>query len=47
MCGRETRWWDEQIKDKINTKQKMYKKVDIRRKCLMSMKNCVKRLNSD
>ena len=27
VCGRATRWWDEQIKDKINARRKVYKKV--------------------
>ena len=27
VCGRSARWWDEQIKDKVNTRQKVYKKV--------------------
>ena len=27
VCGRAARWWDEQIKDKINVRQKVYKKV--------------------
>ena len=27
MCGRAARWWDEQIKDKINTRRQVYKKV--------------------
>ena len=24
MCGRAARWWDEQIKDKINTRRHKY-----------------------
>ena len=24
MCGRAARWWDEQIKDKINTRHEVY-----------------------
>ena len=27
MCGRAARWWDEQIKDKINARWQVYKKV--------------------
>ena len=27
VCGRAARWWDEQIKDKINARQQVYKKV--------------------
>ena len=27
MCGRAARWWDEQIKDKINARLQVYKKV--------------------
>ena len=27
LCGRAARWWDEQIKDKINRRQEVYKKV--------------------
>ena len=27
MCGRAARWWDEQIKDRINARQEMYRKV--------------------
>ena len=27
MCGRAARWWDEQIKDKINARRQVYKKV--------------------
>ena len=27
MCGRAARWWDEQIKDKINARREVYKKV--------------------
>ena len=27
VCGRATRWWDEQIKDRINTRQVVHKKV--------------------
>ena len=27
MCGRAARWWDEQIKDRINVRQEVYKKV--------------------
>ena len=27
MCGRTARWWDEQIKDKINARREVYKKV--------------------
>ena len=27
MCGRAARWWDEQIKDKINVRRQVYKKV--------------------
>ena len=26
VCGRAARWWDEQIKDRINVKRKVYKK---------------------
>ena len=27
MCGSAARWWDEQIKDKINARRQVYKKV--------------------
>ena len=27
VCGRATRWWDVQIKDKINARRQVYKKV--------------------
>ena len=27
VCGRAARWWDEQIKDKINARRQLYKKV--------------------
>ena len=27
VCGRAARWWDEQIKDKINARRQVYKKV--------------------
>ena len=27
VCSRVARWWDEQIKDKINTRREIYKKV--------------------
>ena len=27
VCGRAARWWDVQIKDKINASQEVYKKV--------------------
>ena len=27
VCGRAATWWDEQIKDKINTRRQVYKKV--------------------
>ena len=27
MCGRAARWWDEKIKDRINVRRDMYKKV--------------------
>ena len=27
VCGRAARWWDEQIKDKLNAKREVYKKV--------------------
>ena len=27
MCGRAARWWDEQIKDKINARRQIYRKV--------------------
>ena len=27
MCGRAARWWDEQIKDKINARRQLHKKV--------------------
>ena len=27
VCGRGARWWNEQIKDKITARQKVYKKV--------------------
>ena len=27
VCGRAARWWDEQIKYKINTRREVYKKV--------------------
>ena len=27
MCGRAARWWDEYIKDKINARCQVYKKV--------------------
>ena len=27
MCGIAARWWDEQIKDRINVRREMYKKV--------------------
>ena len=27
MCGRTARWWDEQIKDRINVRRDVYKKV--------------------
>ena len=28
MCGRAARWWDEQIKDKINTRRQVYTVVN-------------------
>ena len=27
MCGRATRWWDEPIKDRINARREVYRKV--------------------
>ena len=27
VCGRAARWWDEQIKDKINARRQLYKKI--------------------
>ena len=27
MCGRAARWWDEQIKDRINARWEVYRKV--------------------
>ena len=27
MCGRAARWWDEQIKDRINARREVYRKV--------------------
>ena len=27
VCGRAARWWDEQIKDRINTRREVYRKV--------------------
>ena len=27
MCGRAAKWWDEQIKDRINIRRAVYKKV--------------------
>ena len=27
VCGRAARWWDEQIKDRINARQEVYRKV--------------------
>ena len=27
VCGREAKWWDEQIKDRINFRRAVYKKV--------------------
>ena len=27
MCGKAARWWDEQIRDRINVRPEVYKKV--------------------
>ena len=38
MCGRAATWWDEQIKDRINTRQRVYKKFANGRKiCEMNI----------
>ena len=27
VCGKSARWWDSEVKDKINTRRKVYKNV--------------------
>ena len=27
MCGKSARWWDSEVKDKINSRRKVYKNV--------------------
>ena len=27
VCGKSTRWWDSEVKDKINSRRKVYKNV--------------------
>ena len=41
VCGRAARWWDEQIKDRINARLEVYRKVE--RICVMSIVDYVRR----
>ena len=44
VCDRAARWWDEQIKDRINARQKVYRKVvNGQRICGMSIVDYVRR----
>ena len=44
VCGRAARWWDEQIKDRINARREEYKKVvNVVKICGMSITDYVKR----